>query len=99
MVALMVDSEVETSPVRLRKRGQITIPQTVRDSLGVSEGDILTLIQMGEAVILTPRQPRVPRLADKIADLMEDEGVSLAELLQGLKEEREEIWRERSEDA
>ena len=99
MSVMEVASEILSSPIRLRKRGQITIPQAVRDNLGVSEGDILTLLQMGDVVILTRKQPRVPRLADKIAGLMEEEGVSLADLLQGLKEEREAIWRERAENA
>jgi len=99
MSVMKVTSEIQSNPVRLRKRGQITIPQAVRDNLGVSEGDILTLLQMGDVIMLTPRQPQVPRLADKIAGLMEEEGVSLADLLQGLKEEREAIWRERMENA
>ena len=99
MSVMKVASEIQSNPVRLRRRGQITIPQAVRDNLGVSEGDILTLLQMGDVVMLATRQPQVPRLADKIAGLMEDEGVSLADLLQGLKEEREAIWRERVENA
>ena len=99
MSVMELASEILSSPVRLRKRGQITIPQAVRDNLGVSEGDILTLLQMGDVVMLTRKQPRVPRLADKIAGLMEEEGISLADLLQGLKEEREAIWRERAESA
>jgi AbrB family looped-hinge helix DNA binding protein len=99
MSVLKAASELPSSPVRLRKRGQITLPQTVRDNLGVGEGDILTLLQMGEVIMLTPRQPQVPRLADKIVSMMEEEGVSLADLLQGLKEEREAIWRERTDNA
>jgi AbrB family looped-hinge helix DNA binding protein len=99
MSILKAASALPSSPVRLRKRGQITLPQTVRDSLGLSEGDILTLLQIGEVVMLAPKQPQVPRLADRIAGLMEEEGISLADLLQGLKEEREAIWRERTENA
>lgn len=94
-----IDSiDVKINPVRLRGRGQITIPQTVRDSLNVTEGDLLTLLQVGDVILLTPRQPQVPRLADKIVDMMEAEGVSLADLLSGLKEERE-MWRERQGNA
>jgi hypothetical protein len=52
-----------------------------------------------DVIVLTPRQPQVPRLADQIVALMEEEGVSLADLLQGLKEEREIIWRRRTKDA
>jgi AbrB family looped-hinge helix DNA binding protein len=93
------DVNPKTFPVRLRGRGQITVPQSVRDDLDVSDGDILTLLQVGDVILLTPRQPQVPRLADRIAGLMESEDVSLADLLAGLKEEREAIWRERHKDA
>ena len=48
--------------------------------------------------MLTPKQPQVPRLADKIVGLMEGEG-RLASLLQDLKEERETIWRRRADNA
>ena len=48
---------------------------------------------------VTPKQPQVPRLADKILDMMEAGGVSLTDLLTGLEEEREAIWRERHRDA
>lgn len=87
---------VKTYPIRVRERGQITVPQAVRETLAVADGDILTLIQVGEVVFLTPRQPKVPSLADKIAAMMEQEDVSLADLLLGLAEEREAIQRERS---
>lgn len=93
------DTDAKTYPIRLRGRGQITVPQTVRDNLNVTEGDILTLLQVGDVVLLTPKRPQVPRLADKIVDLMEAEGVSLADLLSGLEEEREAILRERQANA
>lgn len=41
----------------------------------------------------------VPQLADKIAALMEAHNVSLTDLLVGLADEREAIWRERQQDA
>lgn len=91
--------DVKINPVRLRGRGQITIPQAVRDSLNIAEGDVLTLLQVGDVVLLTSKQPQVPRLADKVVEMMEAEGVSLADLLSGLKEEREAMWRERHNNA
>lgn len=91
--------DVRTYPVRLRGRGQITVPQTVRDNLQVTEGDVLTLLQAGDLVLLTPKQPKVPELADKIAALMETENVTLADLLLGLEEERQALWQERQQDA
>jgi len=91
--------DVRTYPVRLRGRGQITVPQTVRDNLQVTEGDVLTLLQAGDLILLTPKQPKVPELADKIAALMEAENVTLADLLLGLEEERQTIWQERQQGA
>jgi bifunctional DNA-binding transcriptional regulator/antitoxin component of YhaV-PrlF toxin-antitoxin module len=93
-----INIEVKTYPVRLRERGQITMPQIVRESLNVAQGDILTLLQIGDLVLLTPRKPQVPQLAEQIVAIMEDEKVSLADLLLGLQEERKAIYRERYQD-
>ncbi|WP_218616850.1 AbrB/MazE/SpoVT family DNA-binding domain-containing protein [[Phormidium ambiguum] IAM M-71] len=91
--------DLKTFPIRLGEQGQITVPQVVQDHLNLTEGDMLTMIQVGELVLLTPRQPQVPQLADKITAIMEDEGVNLADLLTGLQAEREAIWQEQQKDA
>lgn len=83
--------EIKTFPIRLGEQGQIIVPQVVQDHLNLTEGDMLTMIQVGELVLLTPRQLQVPLLADKITAIMEDEGVNLADLLTGLQAEREAI--------
>jgi hypothetical protein len=67
----------------------------VRDRLNVNEGDTLTLVQVGSTLILTPKRPLVPLLADRIVELMEQDGVTLADLLLGLEEERAAIYQER----
>jgi AbrB family looped-hinge helix DNA binding protein len=91
--------EIKTYPIRLRERGQITVPQAVRDKLAVAEGDMLTLLQIGDTILLTLRQSKTPHLADRIAALMEQADVNLADLLAGLAEEREAIQRERQQNA
>lgn len=58
------------------------------------EEAIAEAVDAANATLPTPGQ-RAPRLADKIADMMQAHGVSLADLLAGLEEEREVIWRER----
>jgi AbrB family looped-hinge helix DNA binding protein len=87
--------EITSRAVRLRERGQVTIPRPVREALDLADGDMLTLVQVGDVIVLSSKQPQVPMLADKFVGIMEDEGVSLAELLIGLKEEREALWHER----
>ena len=85
----------EVYEVRLRQRGQITVPREVRDRLNVNEGNTLTLVQVGSTLILAPKHPVVPLLADRFVELMEKEGVTLADLLLGLEEERAAIYQER----
>lgn len=80
--------------VRLSKQGQLTIPQQVCDKLAISEGELLTLIQIDDLVFLTPRQVRLPALAENFTAEMESANVSLADLLQGLTEEQEAIYQE-----
>lgn len=84
-----------TFSVRLRERGQITLPQPVRDSLAVDTGDTLNLVQIDDILLLSPRQALIPKLSQEFTALMQEEGVSLADLLQGLEEERKLIWQER----
>lgn len=98
MVTGLAPDKLDTSEVydvRLRQRGQITMPREVRDRLNVNEGDMLTLVRAGSVLILIPKRPVVPVLADRIVELMEKDGVTLADLLLGLEEERAAIYQER----
>lgn len=88
-------TEAGNYTVQLRQRGQLTIPQKVRDSLGLDDGETLTLVQIGDLIFLTQKRLRVATLADHIASLIEKEGVSLADLLEELPKIREEIYQER----
>ncbi len=92
--------EGQSYTVRLRERGQMTIPRDVREQLNAEEGDLLTLVQVGDLLVLTPRQPRIPALTEAFTAEMEAAGVSLADLLAALADEREAIYKERyGEDA
>jgi len=58
MISILPELNVElkTFPIRLRQRGQITVPQSVRDSLNMTEGDVLTLLQIDDLILLTPKR-------------------------------------------
>lgn len=93
----MSEYEIKQTTVRLRERGQITIPQAVRDrwATEVNDLDVLNLIEIGDAVFLSPKKLLLPELSKQFSALMDEEGVSLAELLEGLAEERQAIYQER----
>ncbi len=89
------DVEIQQFPILLGQGGEITIPQLLQDALNVDRGDMLVLLQIGNLIVLAPKQPQVPQLIDRIATIMESENVGLTDLLAGLEAEREAIWQEK----
>lgn len=91
--------EIKAFPIRIENEGKITIPEDLKTHLSLVTGDMLTLLQIGDVVLLTPRQPQVPQIADQITAMMEDADLELSDLLQGLAVEREAIWQEENNNA
>lgn len=81
--------------IQVRQRGQLTIPQKLREALSIEAGDTLTILQIGDAFLATPQRLRSFELADKMASMMEEAGLTLADLLEDLPKIREEIYNER----
>lgn len=82
--------------IQIRKKGSFTLPMDLRNKYGVDEGDIFTLIDMGDgSFLLTPRISQVNRLGDRVAEMLKAEGVSLDDLLSTLDNEREWYYQER----
>lgn len=79
---------VKTYPIKVRQRGQLTIPQPVREQWSTQSGDVVTLVQFDEFAILVPTTLNTPALARQFSQIMAEEGVSLADLLEGLAAER-----------
>jgi bifunctional DNA-binding transcriptional regulator/antitoxin component of YhaV-PrlF toxin-antitoxin module len=85
-----------TNTIQVRKKGNITLPIDLRNKYGVDEGDIFTLIDMGDgSFLLTPRISQVNRLGDRVVEILNAESVSLDDLLKTLDEERERYYQER----
>lgn len=81
--------------VQVRQRGTITLPRAVRRKYQVEEGDVFTLVELGEgSLLLTPKVSQVARLGDQVAKILAAEGVTLDDMLQVLDEERERYYRE-----
>jgi bifunctional DNA-binding transcriptional regulator/antitoxin component of YhaV-PrlF toxin-antitoxin module len=85
--------------IRLRDRGVITLPISLRRKYGLRAGDDLWINDLGDgAFMLTPKASRVAALGDKVMEILQAEGVTVAEMLQGLDEERERYYSERYAD-
>jgi AbrB family looped-hinge helix DNA binding protein len=84
-----------TTTVQIRRKGVITLPAELRRQYGLDEGDVFTLVDLGDgSFLLTPRLSQVARLGNQAARLMEEEGVTLEEMLEALDQERETYYQE-----
>jgi bifunctional DNA-binding transcriptional regulator/antitoxin component of YhaV-PrlF toxin-antitoxin module len=84
-----------TMTVQIRRKGVITLPVEMRRRYGLDEGDVFTLMDLGDgSFLLTPRVSQVARLGDQVARVMAEEGVDLEEMLEALDQERELYYRE-----
>ena len=84
-----------TNIVQIRKKGSLTVPKEIRNKYGLNEGDIFTLIDLGDgALMLTPRVSQANRLGHQIAEMAKEENISLDELLDSLDEERQHYYKD-----
>jgi len=84
-----------TVAVKLQTEGVIVLPRELRRKYGLKEGATFTVIELGEgAFLFVPGTSHLAYFGDKVAQVMEEEGVSLDEMLEGLKEERERYYQE-----
>jgi AbrB family looped-hinge helix DNA binding protein len=75
--------------VQVRKRGVFTLPAQLRDKYGIREGDTFRLIDLDGVFVLTTMIPMVPELAREIETIRREAGLTVEELLQALREQRE----------
>jgi AbrB family looped-hinge helix DNA binding protein len=80
--------------VRIRERGQVTIPSSFRKDLGLGENDTLNMVKIDEMLILTPRKPFGDAVARKVESAMWRKGLTLDDLLVNLKDQRRKYSRE-----
>lgn len=85
-----------STSIQIRGKGTVTLPMELRRKYRLDEGDIITLIDLGDgSFLLTPRVTQVDRAGDRVAQAMVDAGVSEEEILAALDEEREQYYRQR----
>jgi AbrB family looped-hinge helix DNA binding protein len=79
-------TDVEIKKVRLRGKGQFTIPSEIRDRLGIEEDTILEVFPVGNAFIATPKKLTVKELAAAVRKDMNRNHIDIHELLSELRE-------------
>ena len=78
----------------IKARGQVTIPKKIRVTSHLEEGQVVSIIPVGDSVIITPKRLELEEARREIKKILKASGLSLEDLLAGLEEEREELYRE-----
>jgi bifunctional DNA-binding transcriptional regulator/antitoxin component of YhaV-PrlF toxin-antitoxin module len=85
-----------STTIQIRGKGTLTIPVELRRKYGLDDGDVFTLIDLGDgSFLLTPIVSKIARLGDRVAQAMTEERASLEEIMTALDEERERYYQER----
>jgi bifunctional DNA-binding transcriptional regulator/antitoxin component of YhaV-PrlF toxin-antitoxin module len=80
--------------IQVRQRGTFTLPAELREKYGISPGDTFRLVDLDGVFVLTPMVPMVPELAREIERARLEAGLSVEDLLNTLREQRERYHRE-----
>lgn len=79
---------MESRTVQIRGRGIVTLPARIRERYDLADGDPLTLVDLDGAILLSPRLSVADKLSKEIEYLRTEAGLTLDELLDGLREQR-----------
>src|SRR4030088_1798213 len=77
---------------RIGEKGQLTIPKSYRDELGLDAGAPVAVLRIGEGLILIPEQKRFEALCESIASVIRGRGLTTQDLLDTLPEARERVF-------
>ena len=81
--------------VQMRSNGTITFPAKLRSKYKLQDGEIFTIIYLGERTfLLKPMVSQVNNLSNQIAKRLKEENISLDDLLKALDEERKIYYQE-----
>jgi len=85
---------VKPLTTEIKSRGQLTIPKKIRVMGHLEEGQVVSIIPVGDSVIITPKRLELDEARREIRKLLKATGLSEEDLLKGLKEEREKLYQE-----
>ena len=78
----------------IKSRGQLTIPKKIRAVTRLEEGQVVSIIPLGESALITPQKLELKEARREMRKILKASGLSAEGLLQGLEEERERLYQE-----
>jgi antitoxin PrlF len=74
--------------VRIQEKGQVTLPADVRRKLGLKKGDLVSVTQTAEGILITPQEVLAMKALDQIGEALRTKGLTLEELIESGREIR-----------
>jgi len=80
-------------------KGEIIIPAEIREKYGFDDWKVLSVVDVGDgSILLKPYESELTKNAEQMRKILEEDGVTLDDLLQTLDEVRKELFKERYGD-
>ena len=79
---------------QIRGRGQLTIPKKVREKGALYDGEAVSIIPIGDSILVTPRKLELDEARLQLGRIMKASGVTLETLVEGLEDERRALFEE-----
>ncbi|MCK9419009.1 MAG: AbrB/MazE/SpoVT family DNA-binding domain-containing protein [Nitrospirae bacterium] len=79
----------------IKAQGKLTIPKKLRRMTHLEEGQTVSLVPVGDVVIIMPRKIELDEARRRIARILKEKGLSVENILAGLVREREALHNER----
>ena len=81
--------------IQVRERGIVTLPADLREKYNIENGKIFRLVDLDGFFVFVPMVPMVPELANEIEQIRLETGLSVEELLDDLRQQRERYNKEK----
>ena len=82
--------------LQIRSKGTITLPASLRKKYKLEEGEVLTIIDLGEGTfLLKPKVLQIEKLSKRAAQTLKEDNVSLDDIFKTLDEEHKKYYEEK----
>ena len=85
---------VKSFAASIKARGQLTIPKKLRKLSHLEEGQMVSIIPVGDAVLIAPRRIELEEARRQVRRILRESGLSPEDILAGLADERETLYKE-----
>ncbi len=78
----------------IKASGQLTIPKKIREMRHLEEGQVVTIIPVGDVLIVAPKRLELDDARREIRKVLKAANMTVEELLEALKEDREGLYQD-----